>query len=318
MARTFVFIFFLLAYNNLWALGSTAECSNKIQAQWDVQRHDLKRIYEEIDPTIDILDDNFPSALVQIRNSSTEAVYTLHGFMGSPAEMRMIGELAFRAGYDVFSDTIPGFGGTALIANQFNRQQWLDHTRRRLLQLASCYDKVHLVGFSTGGLLIHRFLYDHPELAKKFSVTLYSPFYDPNSFFLKILGSLTGDIPVGVSVKTMYKLSKHPDLVVLLKEPEAYLQDIPLAAANQVFELGHELQDLQVKNLRSIASPLMLFLAHGDRVLNFSNSEYMTRVFNKRQLVALPSSIPHHLMVSSVSASAQAVAKDTLHFIESN
>lgn len=310
---------FFITVLGLIAIGSGAsaeECANQIKSEWQQSSRELRQQYRSMDPELKFESQNFPKVFLAKQGGHKEAVYTLHGFMGSPAEMRFIAKGASNIDLDVFSDLILGFGASAYIANKYHREQWYAWMEARLLRLANCYQKIHLVGFSTGGLLIHRFLYEHSAISSKFSVVLISPFYDPDSGYLRLIGSSVGNIPAGIPLKPAYQLSKHPDLKALLLEPRNYLQVIPLTAANQVFELGKEQMEQQRRNPFTIWSKLKLFLSSGDRVLRVDSSLQMVKNFRDSQVKIYPEGVPHHIMVRSVSPVAKEMTEEIIEFIK--
>ncbi|MGE5675879.1 MAG: alpha/beta hydrolase [Mycobacterium leprae] len=81
------------------------------------------------------------------------AVLLLHGFSGSPAELRGLGEYLGRQGLTVRAPLLPGHGGTLDELDRTRFPQWIRAARRELADLRGHYERVHLVGFSMGGLI---------------------------------------------------------------------------------------------------------------------------------------------------------------------
>ena len=77
----------------------------------------------------------------------------LHGFTGSPYEMRFLAEQAATAGYTVNVPVLPGHGTTPADLATTTYGQWVDAARSAVGELQNDCDKVMVVGQSMGGLL---------------------------------------------------------------------------------------------------------------------------------------------------------------------
>jgi carboxylesterase len=101
------------------------------------------------------------------------AALLVHGFMGTPAEMRSLANDLHEAGWTVEGILLPGFG--AQIDTLFERryQEWLEATRSALVRLASKHRPVLLVGYSMGGAVALSVAADNPPD----SLILLAPFW---------------------------------------------------------------------------------------------------------------------------------------------
>ena len=79
------------------------------------------------------------------------AALFVHGFMGTPAEMRPLAREFHKSGWTVQSILLPGFGRQ--IDTLFDRRyrDWIEATRSVLVKLRREHDPVLLVGYSLGG-----------------------------------------------------------------------------------------------------------------------------------------------------------------------
>ncbi len=82
--------------------------------------------------------------------SGKPAALLVHGFPGSPAEMRPLAEVLNRAGWTTQGHLLPGFGSQ--IDTLFERRypEWVESVRQALIDLKKQHDPVLLVGFSMG------------------------------------------------------------------------------------------------------------------------------------------------------------------------
>lgn len=80
-------------------------------------------------------------------------VLLLHGFTGSPAEMRPLGEFLSRQGYAATAPLLPGHGGLPHALKGVRWQDWADAAVRALHAMCRDYRRVFVAGLSMGGLL---------------------------------------------------------------------------------------------------------------------------------------------------------------------
>jgi carboxylesterase len=81
-----------------------------------------------------------------------DAVLLVHGFLGSPWDVRPLGEVLASAGYYVKGIRLPGHGQTPQALEHVTHHDWEDASASALEALAN-FRQVHVVGFSMGALL---------------------------------------------------------------------------------------------------------------------------------------------------------------------
>jgi len=81
------------------------------------------------------------------------AALLIHGFPGTPAEMRPIGEALHAAGFTVHAPLLPGFGAEAITIAERTQPEWANAVKSALAQLQQDHDYVIVVGLSMGGAL---------------------------------------------------------------------------------------------------------------------------------------------------------------------
>lgn len=79
------------------------------------------------------------------------AVLLIHGFMGTPAEMRPLGKLLAHAGYQAYGMLQPGFGPDVPWLGSLSSDQWIDAAMAIYDEIAAEHENVSLLGFSMGG-----------------------------------------------------------------------------------------------------------------------------------------------------------------------
>jgi carboxylesterase len=102
---------------------------------------DLARIYQG--------DEHDPFAL----QGGKPAALLVHGFLGTPAEVRPLAESLHRAGWTVQGVLLPGFGPDIETLPERTYEEWLATVERALEALRREHSPVLLIGYSMGGAL---------------------------------------------------------------------------------------------------------------------------------------------------------------------
>jgi len=82
--------------------------------------------------------------------SGRPAVLFVHGFMGTPAEMRPLGKAFNQAGWTAQGLLLPGFGSELDTLFERRYQDWIDATATTLEALRASHQPLVLVGYSMG------------------------------------------------------------------------------------------------------------------------------------------------------------------------
>lgn len=296
---------------------SKSEVCQKAQKKFENRFTQLQKKYQRLD-TVSVSDENKPS---WVWGRKRQAVYLLHGFIGTPNEMSAVALKLQEKNLTVINDLIPGYGTTGFIANQFDQQTWKKHVEANLNSVRECFDQVHLIGFSTGGLLLHHYIRQHTEDFTAQSITLYSPFYKPHLAFADFLRTAARTLTSTVLTKLLYDLTHFPDIKVAVLKPQNYLQQLPLDAAEYVLDFGAEV-DSQIKSshLNDETTPALLFVSNTDQIMNLDITvKNVSADFLDLTVVKFDKKyVPHHLMVDEVSSVAPFVQDKTVEFILSH
>lgn len=79
------------------------------------------------------------------------AVLLIHGFMGTPAEMRPLGHALADAGYTAYGMLQPGFGPDMAWLSSLTVDQWIDAALAIWDKIATDHSDISLIGYSMGG-----------------------------------------------------------------------------------------------------------------------------------------------------------------------
>ncbi len=78
------------------------------------------------------------------------AALLVHGFPGTPAEMRGLGQALHNAGWTVDGLLLPGFGADVTRMLEYGAEDWIAATVDHLRSLRRNHDRVVLIGYSMG------------------------------------------------------------------------------------------------------------------------------------------------------------------------
>jgi carboxylesterase len=97
-----------------------------------------------------------------LEGSNGQGVLVVHGIGGTPAHLRMLAQHLNTAGCTVHGPLLEGHGTSLEHMEQTDRSDWLETARQGYHRLAEECDRVHLFGFSMGGLLSLKLAADLP------------------------------------------------------------------------------------------------------------------------------------------------------------
>jgi carboxylesterase len=134
-----------------------------------------------------------PSAFVLAGGSV--GLLLVHGFTGSPAEMRRIAPAFQQHGLTVSAPLLPGHGTTPADLSCQRLEDWLDHVHASLSDLQRTCPTVFIGGLSLGALLALHVAAERPNLA---GVVVYSPpilITDRRSYLVPLIKRLVHELP---------------------------------------------------------------------------------------------------------------------------
>lgn len=114
------------------------------------------------------------------------AALLVHGFPGTPAEMRPLAEVLHKHGWSVQGVLLPGFGSQFAEILERGHADWLQAVERALQELQRRYSPVLLIGYSLGGALSVSAAVEHePD-----GLVLLSPFWRLGTPVQRLIGRL--------------------------------------------------------------------------------------------------------------------------------
>ncbi|WNG40622.1 alpha/beta fold hydrolase [Archangium violaceum] len=198
-----------------------------------------------------------------------DACLLLHGFTGSPWDVRPLGEALAARGLYVRAIQLPGHGSTPEALLSVGHRDWTQAAAQALLTLRD-YRRTFVAGLSMGALLALRLAADYPE--RVHGLALVAPavrFKGPHMWLLKRLrhyGLLERVKPwvlkSGTDLSDPEALAEAP---ILPAFPSARLQDM------------WELQDAAMSALHRVRSPALVAVAEQDHVVDPEGGQVLAR-----------------------------------------
>jgi len=105
------------------------------------------------------------AAFELLDGDATTGVVVVHGFTGTPFEVRYLGDRLAGAGYSVLGVRLPGHGTRLDDLDATRWQDWAACVDEAVTRMAAHHDRVAIVGQSLGGLLALHATAGHPEIA---------------------------------------------------------------------------------------------------------------------------------------------------------
>ena len=97
--------------------------------------------------------DIMPGAEPLFHRGGRRGVLLIHGFLGSPFEMKHPAQCLIEAGYTVSVPRLPGHGTTLEDMARHTGRDWHDAAREAYLELTKLCDTISVIGLSMGGVL---------------------------------------------------------------------------------------------------------------------------------------------------------------------
>lgn len=212
---------------------------------------------------------NNAAALLRI-DSSEKGVLLLHGFTGTPAEMKYLGERIYQSGYSLYIPRYPGHGTSLEEMVLTASRDWYISAREALIELMHYCREVYLVGMSMGGIL-------SILLAREFPIKRIALLSVPSSIKEK---SIYITPIVGLFKKVLWRMD--PTKGVSCEEARSYHvcynMGIPIRQSWQLLRLIKR----AMRNLPDVHSDALLIQSKDDSIIPRRSIDFIyTRIGSK-------------------------------------
>ena len=235
---------------------------------WDRKQFDRARYAEINDQQTAIADPGW--FFLKSTQKSASAVLLIHGFLAGPAEMRSLGERLHAEGHHVIGVRLKGHGTSPWDLRSRNWQDWLASVNLGYNIIKAFSQSVHIVGFSTGGLLALLQASMHPSNKIKTVSSISAPvsFKNKNMMFVPLLHH-ANNIVRWVSSEGLVPFRPNEP-----EHPEVNYQHIPIRALYQL--------QLMIEHIKShpvdIDAKVYLYQSNQDPVVDPVSIEKLKKI----------------------------------------
>lgn len=239
-------------------------------------------------------------------------VVLVHGFTGTPFEMRPLGEALAARGFQVAAPRLAGHCGTTEDLRRTRWPDWLASVEEVFEGLKARCDEVAVVGLSLGGLLTLELARRRPAEVKAIAVLASALWLTPAAMRFE---------------RAIYKLPFAPRLALPkiagsdIADPEMREKNqlaqgragMPLAALHSLIELGRHLEP----RLGEVTAPALVGHARLDHTVPYSASERIAASLGSREIKMLTLERSFHCITIDVERETlfRAVAEHLLEHL---
>jgi len=164
------------------------------------------------------------------RQKNAAGVLLIHGFLASPAEMRSLADRLHAEGHHVIGVRLKGHGTSPWDLRSRDWNEWLISVTRGFEIIKAYSQSIHIIGFSTGGLLALLQAANHPhkKIASVSSISAPVEFINKNMKFVPLLHH-ANKIVRWVSSEGLVPFRPNKP-----EHPEVNYQHIPIRALYQL------------------------------------------------------------------------------------
>jgi len=265
--------------------------------------HTRAREHEQgTEPTVEVTDVAIAAGAEPFRIDPADArtaALLCHGFTGSPASLRPVGDALGAAGVAVDLPRLPGHGTSLAEMRPTRWADWFAVVERSLFGLAQRYATVVVVGLSMGGALALRLaeLYGH-RLA---GLVLINPAVASSDRRLRFLPLLRHLVP------------SLPGLANDISRPgqdEIAYDRVPLHPLHSQVQAWRQVRE----QLARITQPMLLAHSPNDRIVDPSSTQIIQRGVSSRQITMLSLERSRH--VATLDHDAPMLIERTVRFVQ--
>lgn len=215
----------------------------------------------------------------------SHGVLLIHGFTGSAAHMRLIGEELHAQGFTVQGINLPGHATTMMDMTNYTWQDWLSAAKEAYLALKETCQHVSVAGLSMGGVLTLL-------LGEQMDPTAIAPISTPTAVQNKLLPL------AGVAQYFMKTIMWGDDSERAKRMDLNYhygYQGFPTRSSVDL----HKLIVMARRNLHAITCPVLVVQSHADETIAPDSAEtIMAGVSSQRKGVMWLELVPHVCTIS--------------------
>lgn len=218
--------------------------------------------------------------------SGERGLLLLHGYTGTPYEMRPAGEFFAERGFLTYCPRLSGHGTVEGDLNSCTFYDWINSVEEAYLYLRGRCSQVYVMGLSMGGLLALKLAQLHKEIKRV--VILAAPLFLTgwNGLFVNacrigLFRSLVGSVKKPEPEDSRYR-------EIWQKNPS--YRRVPTRSSYEFYRLMRDVRE----GLKDVDQDLMLIYSKDDRDVDFGNLALLLSLLSSsRVLLLLPKNMGH-------------------------
>lgn len=203
-----------------------------------------------------------------LEGSSSEAVFMIHGFTGTSAELYPAAERVHALGYTVLVPFMAGNTNNKEDLKKTNADDWLESIRKEYRIARKRYNRLYVLGLSMGGSIA--LILAEEEEQKPDGLIL----YEPCLTIRNKLAYLAGFLKIFVPKMNFSPLSLPDHMEVYMQGPNGYYTK----ALQDLVKLSRRAK----KNLSLVSVPFLCFYSLKDEMITFSGIKKLLAVSSSK------------------------------------
>ncbi|MBM7558005.1 alpha/beta hydrolase [Halanaerobacter jeridensis] len=187
------------------------------------------------------------------KEGNSQACLLIHGFSGSPAHMRYLGQRLHQEGYTVSGVLLPGHGTSLEKMEKTNSKDWWSKVETEYQSLSEDHEEVYVLGLSMGGTL-SLLLAENYDVDKIVSIAAPIKLQDKRAYLTPL-------------IKYFKRFEEWPEND--LDEYDIGYSGMPVKSVPELLEL---IKDSE-KNLNKISCPTLIVQSQDDQTVKPISAE---------------------------------------------
>jgi len=266
--------------------------------RWDRDQYQRERYQEINSQQTQTADPNW--FFLKSPDKSAPAVLLIHGFLSSPAEMRSLGDRLHGAGCHVIGVRLKGHGTSPWDLRERNWHDWAESVTRGYNIAKAFSQSVHIVGFSTGGLLALHHAANNPQVRLKSVTSVCAPifFRNKNMTFVPLVHHANKLVSWVNSEGLVPFTPNQPE------NPQVNYQHIPIRALYQLQRFIDHLRDDRL----TINADVYLYQGDQDPVVDPSSLQELEKmIVSEHKISTTLESDRHGVIYGNIDAVQQKI-----------
>lgn len=233
----------------------------------------------------------------------SHGILLIHGFTGSAAHMRPLGEELHEQGFTVVGINLPGHAQSIDAMALTHWQDWLTAAKEAAYALGQRCEHISVAGLSMGGVLALL-------LAEQMSITAVAPISAPMAVQNKLMAFAR---PASLLVKNTYWRSNPQRAAMLDSRYDYGYAGFPTRCAA---DLNHLIR-LARRDLHAVTCPVLAVQSHGDETVSADSADVIVSgVSSRRKGVLWLEDVPHVCTITRACGTIAAAIAEHFHDAE--